>query len=54
MGTYFDRYKAGDYQAVWQDLVILGNKVFNNPVHNDTWRVSQTKMERVKINLETL
>jgi len=54
MRTYFERYKAGEHQAVWQDLVKLGDKVFDDPVHEDAWSVAQLTMERAKINLETL
>lgn len=54
MGTYFERYKAGEHQAVWQDLVKLKGKVFEVPLYPDAWAVAQLTMERLQKNLHTL
>lgn len=54
MGTYFERYKSGEYQAVWLELVDLGEGVFESSVYDDAWAVSQITTERMLENLNRL
>lgn len=35
MGEYLERYLAGEYEQVWDDLVALGAAVREEPVYAD-------------------
>lgn len=52
--TYLERYRAGEYEQVWADLVALGPKAYSGPAHEDALAVARETMRRVRANLETL
>jgi hypothetical protein len=54
VGTYYDRYQGGEHEAVWADLLALGNKVHEEPVYSDALAVARETMSRARTNIETL
>lgn len=54
MPTFYDRYRAGDHQQVWSDLVGLGDAVRQEPVYTDAVAVARETMKRARANIETL
>jgi hypothetical protein len=51
---YFDRYRAGDHQKVWKELVDLGPAVREDAHAADALAVAYETMERVAANVDTL
>ena len=54
MATYFERYRAGAHEEVWQELSALGAGVFEEPVHGDALAVARETMRRARRNVEML
>jgi hypothetical protein len=54
MPTYYDRYQSGEHEAVWADLLALGNEVQKEPVYPDALAVARETMSRARTNIETL
>src|SRR5258708_4448556 len=54
MPTYYDRYQGGEHEAVWTDLLALGNGVHKEPVYSDALAVARETMSRARTNIETL
>jgi hypothetical protein len=54
MGTYLDRYLAGEYEEVWTELLVEGEKIRNEPLYSDALAVAQETMRRAKINIGLL
>ena len=54
MRTYYDRYQGGEHEAVWADLLALGNGVHEEPVYSDAVAVARETMSRARTNIETL
>jgi hypothetical protein len=52
--TYYDRYQGGEHEAVWADLLALGNGVHEEPVYSDAVAVARETMSRARTNIETL
>ena len=50
----FDRYVAGEYEAVWNELVALGAAVREDPHAADALAVAYETMVRVEKNVRTL
>jgi len=50
----FDRYVAGEHEAVWMELVALGNAVREDPHAADALAVAYETMVRVEKNVRTL
>jgi hypothetical protein len=50
----FDRYVAGEYQAVWKELVALAHGVREDPHAADALAVAYETMHRVEANVRTL
>ena len=50
----FDRYRAGEHRAVWEELVSLGSSVREDPVAADALAVTYETMHRVGQNVRTL
>jgi hypothetical protein len=50
----FDRYAAGDHDAVWSELVALGDAVRRDPHAADALAVAYETMRRVDLNVRTL
>jgi hypothetical protein len=54
MGPYLERYRAGECQQVWAELLAQGAAIRQEPLANDAWAVAQETMRRVRHNLELL
>jgi hypothetical protein len=54
MGRYLSRYKQGEHEQVWDDLIALGAAVRKDPVYADALAVAQETMRRVRDNIELL
>jgi hypothetical protein len=54
MASYYDRYQGGEHEAVWTDLLALGNGVHKEPVYSDALAVARETMSRARTNIETL
>jgi hypothetical protein len=54
MGSYLARYEAGEHEAVWQELVALGDRVREAPLRDDARAVAHETMRRVRHNVELL
>lgn len=52
--TYLERYQAGEYEAVWAELLRLGDAVRQDPLYSDALAVAQETMRRVRHNVERL
>jgi hypothetical protein len=52
--TYLERYLAGEYEPVWDELTALGAAVRDEPLYGDALAVARETMRRVRANLETL
>ena len=50
----FDRYRAGEHQQVWRELVALGEVVRSDPHAADALAVAYETMQRVDANVRTL
>jgi len=51
LGTYLERYLAGEHQQVWSDLIALGTLLRSNSSYNDALAVAKETMSRVKYNV---
>jgi hypothetical protein len=54
MTTFHDRYKAGEHERVWAELVAIGEAVRQEPVYTDAVAVARETMRRAQANVETL
>ncbi len=52
--SYLSRYNAGEREAVWRELVALGEKVEHPSVHEDALEVARETMRRVLVNVQHL
>jgi hypothetical protein len=52
--SYVERYKQGDHEQVWRELMQLGPAVREEPIFSDAKAVAQETMRRVRQNIETL
>src|SRR5262245_51449168 len=52
--SYFDRYIAGQYVAVWRSLIELGAEIREEPLYSDALLVRQEIVRRARHNLRTL
>lgn len=52
--TFHDRYRAGEHQQVWSELVSLGEAVRQEPTYADAVAVARETMRRARTNIETL
>jgi hypothetical protein len=53
--TYLERYLAGEYTQVWEELRRLDTgEVYKEPLFSDMYGVAHETMRRVKTNIETL
>jgi hypothetical protein len=50
----FDRYVAGEHEAVWAELVALGPRVREDPEAADALAVAYETMRRVELNVRTV
>jgi hypothetical protein len=54
MTTFLQRYQAGEFIAVWDDLLALGEKVRDRRYNADAVAVAAETMRRVRHNVELL
>jgi hypothetical protein len=54
MGPYLERYRAGECQQIWAELLAEGAAIREEPLASDAWAVAQETMRRVRHNLELL
>lgn len=52
--TYLERYRAGEREAVWTELVALGDAVREEPLLSDARAVARETMTRARRNVETI
>jgi hypothetical protein len=52
--TYLERYLAGEYEQVWDELLGLGAAVRTQPLYRDAHAVARETMRRVRHNIEAL
>lgn len=51
---YLERYLAGEYQSVWEELLAQGAAVREEPLASEAFAVARETMRRVRHNLEHL
>lgn len=51
MATFLERYLQGEYQQVWEELVLAGDAVRYEPLHADALAVVQETMRRSRENI---
>jgi len=54
MSSYYERYQQGLYHEVYGELLILGERVFEEPIYEDALAVGRAMMRRVRSNLDQL
>jgi hypothetical protein len=54
VGVYLERYKNGEYKAVWSELTALGNGILKPDIYGDAVTVARETMKRVRYNVELL
>lgn len=54
MGQYLERYLAGEYEQVWDELLAQRAAIRDEPLATDAWVVAQETMRRVRRNIELL
>ena len=52
--TLLRRYRNGELEAVWRDMVALGPAIRKEPYKGAAWAVAQETMRRAKYNIEML
>ncbi|HEX6797035.1 MAG TPA: hypothetical protein VF116_04885 [Ktedonobacterales bacterium] len=51
---YLDRYRAGEHEQVWAELVALGASVRDEPLYSNALAVAHETMRRARHNIEVL
>src|SRR5216683_8430653 len=51
---FFDRYTAGEYEKVWDELIALGARVREDPCAADALAVAYETMRRVELNVREI
>ncbi len=54
MSTYLERYKNGEYEQVWAELLALGGQIRQEPLFSEALAVARETMGRAKYNVELL
>ncbi len=54
MATFVERYRDGEREQVWAELVALGKTVREEPLFDDAWDVARETMTRARTNVELL
>ena len=54
MQTYLDRYRQGDCESVWAELLTLGGQIRKQPLFADAMAVAREAMTRARTNIELL
>src|SRR5262245_20266364 len=54
MPTYLDRYRQGERESVWAELLRLGGQIREQPLYADALAVARETMVRARANIELL
>jgi hypothetical protein len=54
MASYLERYRQGECEQMWAELVALGERVRSEPLYTDALAVARETMRRVSHNIELL
>jgi hypothetical protein len=54
MATFLDRYRRGECEQVWSELLALGDQVRKQPLYTDALAVASETMTRARKNIELL
>lgn len=54
MASYYERYQEGLHREVYAELLVLGERVFEEPIYQDALDVGRAMMKRVHSNLHLL
>jgi hypothetical protein len=54
MSRWFERYQQGFYQEVYDELLVMQEQVFEEPVYREAVLVVRAMMSRVRSNIEIL
>jgi hypothetical protein len=54
MPTYLERYRAGEYTQVWEELIALGEGIRQTTIYADACAVARETMQRARRNVEVL
>lgn len=54
MPTFYNRYQQGFYQEVYDELLAMGEQVFEPPIYEDALLVAKEIMRRVRKNIELI
>jgi hypothetical protein len=54
VSSFLERYKRGEHEQVWAELVALGAAVREEPVYADALAVAHEMMRRARHNIEQL
>ncbi len=49
--SFLERYRAGEYEQVWDELVTLGEQVHEEPLYSGAVAVARETMRRVRHNI---
>ncbi|MCA1991528.1 MAG: hypothetical protein LDL41_05700 [Coleofasciculus sp. S288] len=52
MTSFLERYRRGECQQVWDELVALGEGVREEPLYTDAFSVARETMQRTRHNIE--
>lgn len=53
-GRLLERYQAGEYEAVWADMMALGARVRQREYFDDAYAVARETMRRARFNVESI
>lgn len=54
MASFAERYRGGEHERVWEELVALGGRVRNEPLRADARAVARETMRRARENVALL
>jgi len=54
MPTFLDRYRSGEHESVWTELLANGNDIRHEPIFSDGLAVAYETMIRARENIERL
>src|SRR6516225_4569410 len=54
MPGYLERYRQGEYEAVWAELLAQGGRIRQQPLYDEALAVVRETMRRARANIELL
>jgi hypothetical protein len=54
MTTWLERYQKGEYEAVWREMIALGDAIRTEPPYSDARAVAHETMRRARHNIELI